>query len=156
LSSYPGPFYALTSLQTDAGNACQSKILADRLGDLTPTYEYEFNDPTSPTLYGFHPPGIDMNSAHSAELAYLFDFTLGDRPLTATQTKLATQMKRYWAAFARTGDPNVTGEPQWPRHTAASPQVMTLRPGGSAPGTGLVAEHQCDFWASQGVGYTGY
>ena len=28
-----------------------------------------------------------MNSAHSAELAYLFDFTLGDRPLTASETR---------------------------------------------------------------------
>lgn len=52
-----------------------------------------------------------MNSAHSAELAYLFDFTLGSRPLTATETKLATQMKDYWATFARTGDPKQQGLP---------------------------------------------
>jgi para-nitrobenzyl esterase len=156
LSDYEVPYYALTAVQTDSGNACQSLILADKLGDLTPTYEYEFNDPTSPTLYGFQPPGIDMNSAHSAELAYLFDFTLGDKPLTATQERLATQMKRYWAAFAKTGDPNVEGQPQWPRHTATNAQVMTLRPNGSAPGTGLAAEHQCDFWAAHGVAYTGY
>lgn len=156
VTSYAKPFYALASVQTDAGNACQSHIAADRLGGLTPTYEYEFDDPTSPTLYGFQPPGIDMSSGHSAELAYLFDFTLGDRPLTATQTKLADQMKRYWAAFARTGDPNVKGDPTWPRHTAANAQVMTLRPTGSAPGTGLAAEHQCDFWASHGVVYSPY
>jgi para-nitrobenzyl esterase len=156
LSSYPQPYYALTSLQTDAGNACQSRVLADKLGGLTPTYEYEFNDPTSPTLYGFQPPGINMNSAHSAELAYLFDFTLGNRPLTATQTRLALQMKRYWAAFARTGDPNVKGASRWRRHTAANQQVMTLRPNGSSSGTGLAAEHQCDFWAAHGVQYTGY
>jgi para-nitrobenzyl esterase len=141
LSSYAKAYYALTAVQTDSG---------------TPTYEYEFNDPTSPTLYGFQPPDIDMNSAHSAELAYLFDFTLGDRPLTAKQTRLATQMKRYWAAFARTGDPNAKGEPKWARHTAANGQVMTLRPTGSSSGTGVVAEHQCDFWAAHGVAYTGY
>jgi para-nitrobenzyl esterase len=156
LANYDKPYYALTALQTDAGNACQSHIAADKLGDITPTYQYEFNDPTSPTLYGFTPPGIDMNSAHSAELAYLFDFTLGSRPLTATETKLATQMKRYWATFARTGDPNAKGLPRWPRHTAANAQVMTLRPNGSTPGAGLVGEHQCDFWASHGVAYTGY
>jgi len=156
VASYPAPFYALTSLQTDAGNACQSRILADKLGGLTPTYEYEFNDPTSPTLYGFHPPGINMNSAHSAELAYLFDFTLGERPLTARETRLASQMKRYWAAFARTGNPNVRREPRWPRHTAANAQVMTLRSSGSSPGTGLAAEHKCDFWAAHGVQYAGY
>src|SRR4051812_6979078 len=156
LTSYSKPFYALAALQTDSGNACQSRILGDKLGDLTPTYEYEFNDPTSPTLYGFQPPGIDMNSGHSAELAYLFDFTLGDRPLTAKERKLARQMKRYWAAFARTGKPNVKGEPRWPRHTAATGQVMTLSSTGSSPGAGFTAEHQCDFWAAHGVGYTGY
>jgi para-nitrobenzyl esterase len=156
LTSYSKPFYALAALQTDSGNACQSRILGDKLGDLTPTYEYEFNDPTSPTLYGFQPPGIDMNSGHSAELAYLFDFTLGDRPLTAKERKLARQMKRYWAAFARTGKPNVKGEPRWPRHTAATGQVMTLSSNGSSPGTGFNAEHQCDFWAAHGVQYAGY
>jgi para-nitrobenzyl esterase len=156
VSSYEKPFYALASLQTDAGNACQSHVLADKLATLTPTYEYEFNDPTSPTLYGFQPKGYDMNSAHSAELAYLFDFTLGDRPLTAKETRLATQMKRYWAAFARTGNPNVSGQPGWHRHTASDPSVMTLRSGSSGSGIGLVAEHQCDFWAAHGVNYTPY
>jgi para-nitrobenzyl esterase len=157
LASYPAPFYALTSVQTDTGNACQSQIAADALGGATPTYEYEFNDPTSPTLYGFQPPGIDMSNGHSAELAYLFDFTLGDRPLTATQRRLATQMKRYWASFARTGDPNVRGEPRWPRHTAENDQILTLGAGGkSSATTGFAAEHQCDFWAAHGVTYAGY
>jgi len=156
LSAYPAPFYAYASLLTDSGNACQSKVLADALSGVTPTYEYEFNDPTSPTLYGFQPRGINMNSAHSAELAYLFDFTLGDRPLTATETRLATQMKRYWAAFARTGDPKVKGQPAWPRHAGPGGPIMTLRPTGSAPQSGFVAEHKCDFWAAHGVGYAGY
>jgi para-nitrobenzyl esterase len=153
LASYPAPFYALTSLQTDAIYACGANVIANTVSGLTPTYQYEFNDPGSPTLYGFHPPGIDMNSAHSAELAYIFDFTLGDKPLTATQVKLATQMKRYWAAFARTGNPNANGLPDWPRRTPTNAQVMTLRPTGSAPGAGFVAEHQCDFWSTHGTVY---
>ena len=153
LASYPAPFYALTSLQTDAIYACGAHLMADTFAGITPTWEYEFNDPHSPTLYGFQPNGIDMNSAHSAELAYVYDFTLGDRPLTSTQVKLATQMKRYWATFARTGNPNGKGLPSWPRHTAANAQVMTLRPTGSSPGTGFVAEHQCDFWSTHGTVY---
>jgi para-nitrobenzyl esterase len=153
LASYPAPFYALTSLQTDAIYACGANLIANTVSGLTPTWQYEFNDPKSPTLYGFQPIGIDMNSAHSAELAYLFDFTLGNRPLTATQETLATQMKRYWAAFARNGDPNVKGLPRWPRRTPTNAQVLTLRPNGSAPGTGFAGEHQCDFWASHGTAY---
>src|SRR4051812_32502552 len=153
LSSYSLPFYALTSLQTDAIYACGANLIANTVAGLTPTWQYEFNDPKSPTLYGFQPTGIDMNSAHSAELAYIFDFTLGARPLTATQERLATQIKRYWAAFARTGNPNVKGLPSWPKRTPTNAQVMTLRPTGSSPGTGFVAEHQCDFWATHGTVY---
>ena len=153
LSSYGLPFYALTSVQTDAIYACGAQLIANTVSGLTPTWQYEFNDPKSPTLYGFQPTGIDMNSAHSAELAYIFDFTLGSRPLTATQERLATQMKRYWATFARTGNPNGKGLPSWPRRTPANAQVMTLRPTGSSPGTGFAAEHQCDFWTTHGTVY---
>ena len=64
-----------------------------------PTYRVEFDDPTSLTLYGFRLPGEDTSTAHSAELRYLFDFTLGERPLTATQERLSDQMMRYWGAF---------------------------------------------------------
>ena len=36
------------------------------LDDLTAIYEYEFNGPTSPTLYGFQPPGIDTRRPREA------------------------------------------------------------------------------------------
>jgi para-nitrobenzyl esterase len=117
------------------------------LAGLTRTYRYEFNDPTSPPLYGFQPPGIDMSNAHSAELAYLFDFTLGDRPLTATQERLSRQMMRYWAAFARTGDPNVPGQRAWPRFTQDTHLTLVLRPTGNTVSTTIAEEHNCAFWA---------
>lgn len=87
-----------------------------------------------------------MSNAHSAELAYLFDFTLGERPLTATQKELSAQMMRYWGAFARSGDPNVQGQPAWPRFDAAD-RVMQLRTGGAGEViTGYAADHHCGFW----------
>jgi para-nitrobenzyl esterase len=132
---------------TDSGIACAVDGTAGLLAGMTPTYRYEFDDPTSPTLYGFQPPGIDMSNAHSAELAYLFDFTLGDRPLTPAESALSRQMMRYWAAFARTGDPNVAGQARWPRFTAAAPRSLVLRPTGNRVSTGVAAEHQCAFWA---------
>src|SRR3954451_12870775 len=45
LSSYPAPFYALTSLQTDAIYEIGAHLIADTVSSLTPTWEYEFNDP---------------------------------------------------------------------------------------------------------------
>lgn len=111
-----------------------------------PTYQYEFNDPSSPTLYGFTIPGIDMSNAHSAELAYLWNFTLGARPLNATETQLATRMKHYWATFARTGEPSAT----WPRVTPSDHRVLVLRPAADTLSSTFPAEHQCGFWGSLG------
>jgi len=147
LAAYPAPFYALAAVTTDSGIACGVNATANLLAPLTRTYRYEFNDPTSPTLYGFQPAGIDMSNAHSAELAYLFDFTLGDRPLTSTQQRLSRQMMRYWAAFARTGDPNVPGQTAWPQFTRATHQTLVLRPTGNTVATTIAEEHHCAFWA---------
>ncbi len=145
-SDYDLPFYALASLKTDAGAGCGlSGSTAAFVAAGVNVYRYEFNDPTSPTLFGFQPDGIDMSSAHSAELAYLFDFTLGDRPLTASQEKLARSMQAYWASFARSANPNTTNEVKWPRYTVTSDQALNLGPEIKVV-TGLSKEHNCAFF----------
>ncbi|MFD1824623.1 MULTISPECIES: carboxylesterase/lipase family protein [Mumia] len=148
LSEFKTPYDAITQVQTDAGRACTIERVAETMDSETPTYRYEFDDPTSPTLYGFAIPGEDMSNAHSAELAYLFDFTLGERPLTRTQERLSDQMMRSWGAFARTGNPNVRGAPAWPTY-GEERRVMSLRAGGASKAvTTLRADHHCDFWLS--------
>jgi len=146
LSKFKSPYDAITQVQTDAGTACRTELTVRATQDRVPTYRYEFDDPTSPTLYGFRLPGEDMSNGHSAELAYLFDFTLGERPLTAEQERLSDQMMRYWGAFAHTGDPNHPGAPRWPAYGPGQ-KVMQLRTGGaSGVITSFVAEHNCSFW----------
>jgi para-nitrobenzyl esterase len=148
-SNYPKPFYALAAVGTDSGNACNSYWFAQNVATQVRVWEEQFNDPTSPTLFGFQPPGIDMSNAHSAELAYLWNFTLGDRPLTVPQLALGKQMDRYWAAFARSGDPNVAEQVGWPKVTANTHPVLDLRPtGNTVSTTDFNAEHQCAFWSS--------
>ncbi|MFD5629005.1 carboxylesterase/lipase family protein [Streptomyces sp. NPDC127072] len=145
-SGFKSPWDALTQVQTDAQRACPNQRAAQVMSARTAVYRYEFNDPTSPTLYGFRVPGEDMSNAHSAELAYLFDFTLGERPLTAQQKRLSDQMMGYWGAFAHSGDPNDRKAPNWPVHKGDFP-VMQLRTGGaSAVITSYAADHHCDFW----------
>jgi para-nitrobenzyl esterase len=150
VSAYPKPFYALAAVMTDGGIgiACGVDSTANLLASRTPVYRYEFNDPTSPTLYGFQPPGVDMSNAHSAELAYLFDFTLGYRPLTARETALSRQMMRYWAAFARSGGPGVANQRRWPQFTTATHRTLVLRPTGNTLSNAVGAEHNCAFWSS--------
>jgi para-nitrobenzyl esterase len=148
LRDYAKPFYALAAVQTDSTIACYSYWLARETARQVPTWEEEFNDPTSPTLFGFQPPNTDMSNAHSVELAYLWNFTLEDRALTSRELRLGRQMDRYWGAFAQRADPNVPGQAHWPRVTREHP-VLVLRPTGNTVSTTLFPrEHQCGFWAA--------
>ncbi|MFD8637924.1 carboxylesterase family protein, partial [Streptomyces sp. NPDC059656] len=81
-------------------------------------------------------------------LAYLYDFTMGERPLTPVQVELGTRMKRYWGAFARFGSPVVPGQTAWP---AAGPDaaVLVLDPAATRTTRSFEAEHQCAFWRSR-------
>ena len=147
-SDYELPFYALAALRTDAGAGCQVDTNAKLfLGQGVPVYRYLFDDPTSPTLFGFQPEGIDMSSAHSVELAYLFDFTLGDRPLTEEQTELADAMKDYWAAFAWFGAPAEPSEIDWPQYTLEEDQALVFAPDIHVT-SGLYELHNCAFFES--------
>ncbi|MDQ1043173.1 carboxylesterase/lipase family protein [Streptomyces sp. V4I2] len=146
LSRFKSPYDAITQVQTDAQRACSMQQTAQVMAAKTPVYRYEFNDPTSPTLYGFAVPGEDMSNAHSAELAYLFDFTLGEKPLTARQERLSDQMMRYWGAFAHHGDPNVKGAPAWPTYGPEQKVLQLRTAGASKVVTTFAADHHCDFW----------
>jgi para-nitrobenzyl esterase len=145
-SDYELPFYALAAVLTDAGAGCSVDSNAKALvAQGVPVYRYLFDDPTSPTLFGFQPEGIDMSSAHSAELAYLFDFTLGDRPLTEQQIELAHSMQDYWAAFAWSGAPTAEGELEWPAFTVEGDEAIVFAPDIHLT-TGLYELHNCAFF----------
>jgi para-nitrobenzyl esterase len=148
LAAYPAPFYAQAEALGDDLIYCGAARTADLLASRTTVFRYEFDDPDSPTLYGFQPPGIDMSSTHSAELAYLFDFTLGAVPVPRTSRRLASQIKRHWGAFAETGDPNARGLPSWPAYRTATHRTLVLRPDGLGVSTSASQQHNCDFWAS--------
>ncbi|MEV4611468.1 carboxylesterase family protein [Kitasatospora sp. NPDC049258] len=150
LTAYGSPYLAYSALLTDATFACHTYWTAALLRTQVPTYVYEFDDPNSPTLAGAQVPGLDESNAHSAELAYLFDFTMGDRPLTSAQLELADRMKRSWAAFARTGNPNTPGPPVWPTAGGGdSYRARSLRPDGATRTiTTFADDHRCALWAS--------
>lgn len=67
-----------------------------------------------------------FGAEHSTEIAYVFD-RLGPvdgSAVTPGDTAVAARMADYWAAFARTGDPNGTGRPHWPRYAAAEDRLL--------------------------------
>lgn len=72
-------------------------------------------------------PGDDMGAFHAADLWYVFKtFMRGWRPWTALDYTLAQACNAYWANFARCGNPNGAGLPEWTPYTAAHSYSMQL------------------------------
>jgi para-nitrobenzyl esterase len=78
-------------------------------------------------------------------------------PLNRQQTILSDQLVSAWANFARTGNPNGTGNSPWPRYTAGTEAPAWLiqdLPRKDLPGLSTLTDAQyaalrhCDFWDS--------
>ncbi|XP_066438836.1 fatty acyl-CoA hydrolase precursor, medium chain-like isoform X1 [Eleutherodactylus coqui] len=86
-----------------------------------PVYMYEYQHP--PSLLA-HVRGDFVKADHTDELLFLFggpflrDGVLYAGPATDAEKALSRKMMRYWANFARTGDPNCPGLTTWPPYGA--------------------------------------
>jgi para-nitrobenzyl esterase len=74
--------------------------------------------------------------AHGGELAYVFNVPRSV-PFDDEGKAVAAAANKYWAQFAKTGDPDSAGGVPWPKFDAADEYVMEF------PGTGvpMVAKH---------------
>jgi para-nitrobenzyl esterase len=84
-------------------------------------------------LYGFSrvPPGQPLRAGagafHSAETEYIFGNPSPwgkGAPLEEVDRALARAMSGAWLQFARTGNPNATDLPSWPRYERSSDQHL--------------------------------
>ena len=83
-------------------------------------------------LYWFDqawPGRPDDGAFHGSEMVYVFQ-TLDseDQPWTEDDRAVSRLMADYWVNFARTGNPNGEGLPEWPSYDPAAPKLMRLAP----------------------------
>jgi para-nitrobenzyl esterase len=128
-------FLALYPAGTDADAAAAQNASA-RDQARTSTYLWALNRLATSrarifTYFFTHPlPGPDSaryGAFHTSEVPYVFNTLNGPgRPYQAADRTLAGTMSSYWANFARTGDPNGAGLPEWPAVSAAQAMTMEL------------------------------
>lgn len=109
------PMHLFTSIMTDQIFTHSATILAERKVKQggAPLYMYKV-DWNSPVLGG------KLRSPHAVELPFVFDTVGVSAGLVGAgpdQQKMAALMSSTFAAFARSGDPDVAGYPHWPRYT---------------------------------------
>ncbi|WP_372707919.1 carboxylesterase family protein [Brevundimonas sp.] len=69
----------------------------------------------------------NWRAGHFAELWYMFDHLEQQAWAWTSQDRtLADTMAEYWVAFARDGDPNGAGRPEWPAFTAGDQRVLHM------------------------------
>jgi len=92
-----------------------------------------------------HPGKPDFGAFHSAEFGYaLHTLRNWDRPFTETDRKLEDQMSSYWANFAKNGNPNSKGLPEWKAFDTKSMQTMIF---GDTPASAEIPfKAQFGFW----------
>jgi para-nitrobenzyl esterase len=149
LSSFPTANLAWATVLTDRMWARSTFQQHQLLARYLPTYAYEFADRNAPMYLPF-PEDLPPGAFHAAEVPYLFPDRQFQARSTPEQRLLSDQMIRYWANFARSGDPNGAELPRWrPFEEAGSvPNVQSLAPGADGIGpVDFAAEHQLEFWS---------
>lgn len=82
-------------------------------------------------LFTWHSPILDgkLKAIHCMEIAFVFNNIARNREQSGDGKEayaLADKMSRAWAQFARTGNPNVEGLPEWPVYNDNEGAVMFL------------------------------
>ncbi len=121
-----------------------------------PAYEYRFSyvSPPAAASLAKSPFASYMiaGAQHSSEIPYAFD-TVKDSPTGATPADeaMAQHVNAYWVNFAKAGDPNGAGLPQWPVYSVKADKLMNFTQDGPKPMVdpwaarlNLVAKHAKD------------
>jgi len=125
LTAYPS--------STDAEAATSSKNLFRDTAFAWPTWTWARlqsrvgKNPVFIYYFDHRTPLSPEGATHGAEMQYVFgNFDTRQGAPSAADAALSEHMMAYWVNFAKTGNPNGTGLPNWPAFTQNSQQVLYL------------------------------
>ena len=166
------PQVALTPAQYLASNS--PDVLA-QLGQQASTntgygvYGYDFTYQHAPFYFPQMPNTYDATghfqalAYHTSDIQFVFpkwhggnlganlDQVSGQpREIQGAEINLSDQLVAAWTNFARTGNPNGSGNSPWPQFTSSSPKLLQQDiPNGIETAAQFKANYKCDFWAAQ-------
>jgi para-nitrobenzyl esterase len=145
-SSSTSPGITLGASVTDAFFSCTARRADESLSKYIQTYTYEFNDENAPLNLGLVPASFPLGAYHSAEIQYLLNIFGTPATFTPDQQRLSDAMIGYWTQFAKTGNPNEDGLPNWPlyaRQGVQADEFQSLVPPTPAIESSFSGNHQC-------------
>lgn len=70
--------------------------------------------------------GQKYGAVHGADVPYTFAHFFDGADWRESDKALSTALIDYWVSFAKTGNPNLEGHPEWPAFNLESPTVMSF------------------------------
>ncbi len=86
-------------------------------------YYFERTQPEHPKQFS-HRPHFGWKTPHSSEIAYVFGTLATRGGYVEADCEASRCMTRYWANFAKSGNPNGDGLEEWPAYTKNTPVTL--------------------------------
>lgn len=111
----------LDSIVTIAANAYPARLVGQsRQGKKSQAYLYQFSRRPNTAK------AQELGAFHGVDLAYVFGTLTKTEGYDTTDSQLSAAMMAYWTHFAKTGNPNGPGLPNWPAYTKQSERILNL------------------------------
>ena len=111
----------LDTIVTIAANAYPARLVGQSMqGKQSQAYLYQFSRRPDTAK------ALKLGAFHGVDLAYIFGTLTQKEGYDTTDRQLAAAMMAYWTNFAKTGNPNGSGLPNWPAYAKQSERILNL------------------------------